>query len=107
MPLSGRITTSTVNDPSIDNDEYYAEDSGGLRKLRLNAYGEGYLDPPTRIFWQARTIEFECVFVGTRPEFSMNGRNCGAWLNGDPAPPKFPKRSVGPDPQASPELTTK
>lgn len=118
MPLSARMATSSVNDPSVDDNEYYAEGSGGLRKLRFgwpptpgyaiqHAYSQGHLHPPTNIFWQSHTIEFECVFVGTRSDFSANGRNCSAWHPGDPMPPKYPKRLVGPHPPASPESTGK
>src|ERR1700693_288576 len=102
MPLSGRMATSTVNEPSVDDNEYYVQDSAGLRKLYFgwppvrgyavqNAYGQGKVNAPAHVLEPARVnIEFECLFVGTRSEFSTNGRNCSAWSNGDPDPPKFP-----------------
>jgi hypothetical protein len=119
VPLSGRVATSTVNDPSVDNNEYYAQDSGGLRKLYFgwppvpgyavqNAYGQGKVSAPAHVTERARlNIEFECLFVGTRSEFSTNGRNCSAWRSGDPEPPKFPKRPVLPRPTASPKPTSR
>lgn len=113
VPLSGRVATSTVNDPSVDNNEYYVQDSGGLRKLYFgwppapgyavqNAYGQGHFRPSDNFPKQTRVkIEFECLFVGTRSDFSANSSNCSAWRNGDPEPPKFTKRPVLPHPSGS------
>ena len=104
LPSSGRIATSTVNDPKVDNNEYYVQGSGGfgLRRLHFgwppvpgyavqNAYGQGNVSAPAHVLEGPHVnIEFECLFVGTRSEFSTNGRNCSAWNNGDPQPPKSP-----------------
>jgi hypothetical protein len=110
VPSSGRMATSTVNDPPIDDNEYYVQDPAGLRKLYhgwppvpgyavQNAYGEGKVGPPAHVLERAHVnIEFECLFVGTRSEFSSDGRNCSAWRNGDPEPPQFHKRSILPRP---------
>ncbi len=119
VPSSSRVATSTVNDPSIDNNEYYVQDPAGLRKLYFgwppvpgysvqNAYGQGRVGPPAHVLERAHVnIEFECLFVGTRSEFSSNGRNCSAWRTGDPEPPQFRKRPVLAHPLTPPESRTK
>lgn len=115
VPPSGRVATSTVNYPSVDSNDYNVQDPGGLRKLYFGwppaqgyavqiAYGQGKVGAPANGLQRASVnIEFEYLFVGTRSEFSTNGRNCSAWNSSDQEPPKFPPRPVPLPPAASPE----
>ena len=35
VPRSGRVATSTVNNPSVDDNQYFTDDAGSLRKMRF------------------------------------------------------------------------
>ena len=112
LPLTGRLATSTANYPPIDRNRYVLENASGWHDLGFSTktipgyavqnafdFGKGRLNGP---FPQP---EAECVFVGTFSDFKSNGRNCAAWLRGQPEPPKFSKEPVNPRQRANPNKT--
>ena len=110
LKRSARLATSSANDPSVDDNEYCSEDSTGLHKLThswppnqgyavQNAYAQGYLLPSRSPIPASPTIQYECVFVGTRSDFVSNSQNCSAWRPGETTPPEFPKRRPQSDSQ--------
>lgn len=105
MPSSGRLQTSSGNNPSIDRNDYYSLGPNGRELLTFtrktshyaiqNAYASGSLDiTPDRTvaWWRKPQIGFECVFVGADSELKADGRNCSAWEWGELEPPKLPNR---------------
>jgi hypothetical protein len=104
MPLSGRLQTSTLNNP--EQTEYYIQGSEGKRKLRnswppaqeyaiQSAYSKGTF-ARTR-FWASVDTKFECAFAGTRVEFKSSGQDCDLWQLGQPQPPVSPNFKPIPD----------
>ena len=100
MPAAGRIQTSSMNNASIDTNEYAVEDSTG--RHRLESFSATLVSPRYGIqnaFWVGRVhgdkaeAQFRCVFVGTFSDFRANGRDCRAWQLGQPEPPRIAKRS--------------
>lgn len=105
MPRSGQMRTSTANNPSIDQNEYYSDDANGRHPLRFsrqdrrygvqNVFASGVLaiNANRKIsLWQRPQITLECVYVGTGEDLKADRRNCSAWEWGAPAPPAFSKR---------------
>jgi hypothetical protein len=104
VPESGRVFTSSVNNPVLDKNQYFVQGSGNLSRLYFgwppkadyavqSAYAREHLVPAANLLEKTRVVtDFECLFVGSRVEFTFNGRDCSGWGLSDPIPPMFPKQ---------------
>ena len=98
MPLSGRLQTSSLTNEAFEKNEYFYPEAGDLHRLVFSwpplpgyaiqsVYRERHSRPDMPRWF---TPEFECVYVGTRSNFSQKG-DCSEWKMGQPKPPPFKK----------------
>jgi hypothetical protein len=106
MPLAGRLETSSAYSSSVDSDEFFVDAADGLRKLSLSPERMALARPAVQEYAVQSAFGFfklvsgniqrpgKCIFVGTRPAFKENGRDCQSWEAGQPEPPKFKRHIV-------------
>ena len=97
---SGRLQTSSDNNPSIDDNLNFIDKPQGRQAVAFARQSVSYaVQNAYSVAWSRSPHDnLECVFIGTNADLKSDGRNCAAWAWGEPRPPMYRHLRRAPEP---------